>query len=132
MEKENVPQHDSNILEGKVRMLKYATDKNGNYTQVPTVGWEPENIVLSQAWEEINFKVEAVKQQVIKGELSPIAYYMEKQMMTLKMLSQYVGYFQFRVRRHLTPSGFNSLSEKQLDKYANAFQITREKLINIE
>lgn len=130
MEKENVPQDDNNVLQGKLRVLKYAVDEEGNYTKVPSVGWEPENIVLSQAWEEINNKTEAVKSRVIKGEISPIAYYMEKQMMDIKMLSDYVGYWSFRVKSHLKPEKFIRLSAEQLAKYAHAFQITVQELIH--
>ncbi|MBL0342707.1 MAG: hypothetical protein IPP71_18545 [Bacteroidetes bacterium] len=132
MEEDKVPQDDANVLDGKLKVLKYAVDKDGKYTKVKTVGWEPENIVLSQAWDEINEKVEEIKKRVLAGELSPIAYYMEKQMLDVKMLSGYVGYASFRVKWHLKPRNFKKLSEKQLDKYAYAFRITREQLLNIE
>jgi hypothetical protein len=129
MEKDKVPQDDDNVLEGKVRVLKYATDKDGTYTKVKTVGWEPENIVLSQAWEEINDRVDAVLQKVRAGKLSPIAYHKEKQMLETGMLAGYVGYPSFVVWLHLKPWFFKRLSEKQLDNYARAFRITREDLI---
>lgn len=132
MEADKVPQDDTNILEGKLKVLKYAVDKDGNYTSVKSVGWEPENIVLSQAWDDINAKVEEVRKKVIAGELSPIAYYMEKQMLELDMVAGYVGYPKFRVKWHLKPKIFKKLNEKQLDKYAYAFRITREQLLNIE
>ncbi len=132
MEADKVPQDDKNVLEGKLKVLKYAVDKDGNYTKVKTVGWEPENIVLSQAWDEINAKVDEVKLKVLAGELSPIAFYMEKQMLDLKMLAGYVGYPAFRVKWHLKPRTFKKLSEKQLDKYADAFRITREQLLRVD
>lgn len=128
MEEDKVPQDDDNVLEGKLKVLKYATDKNGNYTKVKTVGWEPENIVLSQAWDEINERVSEVRKRVLAGELSPIAYHMEKQMLDVTMLAGYVGYASFRVKWHLKPWGFRRLSEKQLEKYAQAFRITKEEL----
>ncbi len=131
MEKDKVPQEDSNILEGKVKMLKYAVDENGNYTKVSSVGWEPETIVLSLAWDEIHEKIEAVRIRVLANEISPIAYYIEKEMLDIKLLSQYVGYFSFQVKRHLKPSIFKKLSQKQLEKYAKAFQITTEQLLDI-
>lgn len=132
MDKDKVPQDDSNVLEGKLRVLKYAVDENGKYTRVSTVGWEPENIVLSQAWDEINEKVEAVRKRVLANEISPIAYHMEKQMLDIKMLAQYVGYFSIRVKWHLKPRVFKRLSVKQIEKYANAFQITKEELLNVD
>ena len=128
MEIKQVPQDNANMLEGKLRVLKYAVDENGAYIKVPTVGWEPENIVLSQAWEEINERVSETKKRVLAGELSPIAYYMEKQMLEIGMLAQYVGYWQFRVRRHLKAENFKKLSQEQLEKYANAFQIDVKQL----
>lgn len=131
MEKDKVPQDNANIFEGKLRVLMYATEKDGSYTKVPSVGWEAENIVLSQAWEDISQKVEAVKMRVLAGELSPIAYHMEKQMMDIKMLAQYVDCWTFSVKKHLKPSHFNRLSPQQLEKYATAFQITVEQLKNI-
>jgi len=128
MEKDKVPQDDANILEGKVRVVKYAVDGDGSYTKVKTVGWEPENIVLHQAWEVINEKVEDVRKKVHEGKLSPIAFHMEKQMLEPSMLAGYTGISIFLVKLHMKPWFFKRLSDKQLDKYAGAFRITRDEL----
>ena len=128
MDKEKVPQDDNNVLEGKLKVLKYATDKDGSYTRVNSLGWEPENIVLSQAWEDINEKVAAIRKKVIDGELSPIAFHKEKQMLDNTMLSGYVGYPAFLVKLHQKPWFFKRLSKKQLQKYASAFRISIEEL----
>ncbi len=132
MDKEKVPQDDNNVLEGKLKVLKYATDKDGSYTKVKTVGWEPENIVLAQAWEEINEKVTEIRRKVSDGILSPIAYHKEKQMLEIGMLAAYVGYPSFIIRLHLKPWFFKRLSSKQLDRYAKAFRISRDELMNID
>ena len=132
MEKDKVPQDDANILEGKLKVVKYAVDSDGNYTKVKTVGWEPENIVLNQAWDEINEKVELIKQQVLANKLSPIAYHMQKQMLEPEMLSGYTGFATFRVKLHMKPWFYKRLSDAQLAKYAAAFRITIDELINIK
>ncbi len=132
MEKDHVPQDDKNVLEGKLKVLKYATDKDGSYTKVQSVGWEPENIVLSQAWEEINERVSAIRQKVNDGLLSPIAYHKEKQMLDTGMLAGYVDYPTFLVNLHMKPWFFKRLSEKQLQRYANAFRITLDELLNTD
>jgi hypothetical protein len=131
MKEDQVPQDNANMLGGKVRVLKYALDKEGNYTKVPTVGWEPENIVLSQAWEAVNENTESIRKKVLAGELSPLAYHMEKQMLNVKMLADYTGYFSFRVKCHLKPKNFKKLSPEQLKKYAEVFQITVEQFTTI-
>ena len=61
---------------------------------------------LKQAWEEVNEKAEEVKRKVLEGKLSPVAYYMEKNIMNLKLLSQYTGIPKWRIRRHLKPKIF--------------------------
>jgi hypothetical protein len=47
------------------------------------------------------------------------------------MLAGYVGYPSFLVKLHQKPWFFKRLSSKQLDKYAAAFQITREQLLSL-
>lgn len=132
MEKDKVPQDDANILEGKLKVVKYAVDNDGNYTKVKTVGWEPENIVLNQAWDEINEKVSEVQQKVREGKLSPIAYHMTKKMLDVSMVAGYTGYSSFRVKLHLKPWFFKRLSTAQLQRYAKAFQIQLDQLLSVD
>lgn len=131
MKKEDVPQDDANMMEGS-RESCYAVDENGNYTTVKSVGWEPKNIVMQDAWDTVNERIEEVKQLVIDGELSPIAYYMEKNLMDTKILASYVGIWRFVVKKHLKMKGFNKLTDKVLNKYADTFDITLETLKNKE
>ena len=128
MKKDNVPQDDDNLFEGKFKVVKYALDDDGNYGTVGSVGWEPENTVLNQAWDEINQKVEAVKKKVENGELSPLAYHMEKNIMEVGMLGQYMDLSKRKVSAHLEPAGFNQLDDKTLSKYAEVFDITVDQL----
>ncbi|WP_291907430.1 hypothetical protein [Chitinophaga sp. CB10] len=124
MKKEEVPQDKDNLHEGTFKQIMYAVDNSGNYVQVQSAGWEPENIALGQAWEEVNKRVETAKQKVLAGEVSPIAYYMEKNIMDLALLANYVGKFQWQVKRHMKPAVFARLSQKMLQKYADAFKIS--------
>ena len=132
MKKKDVPQDDENLFEGKFKVVKYAIDDDGNYGTVGSSGWEPENVVLNQAWEEINKKVEETKKKIEDGELSPLAYHMEKNIMDVGMLSQYMDISKRNVSKHLEPSGFNSLDEKTLKRYAEVFDITVEELKKTE
>jgi hypothetical protein len=75
----DVPQDDAGFLkEGKVRDVCYATDEEGKYTQVLSVGWDPKNEAIRQAWDQIHAKAEKVRQKVLKGKLSPLAFHMER------------------------------------------------------
>ena len=129
MKKQEVPQ-DEGLYEGLFEDVCYALDENGNYTVVQSSGWQPKTDALLQAWEVINEKVEQVKQQVLAGELSPIAYFMEKSLMDVKLLADYTDLPKRKVRKHLKPERFNKLEDKILARYAETFGITVEALRN--
>lgn len=132
MKKDDVPQDGNNMHEGAFKQLFYAVDDTGNYVPVSSVGWEPENVAMEQAWEEVRAKVEKARQRVLAGELSPIGYYMEKTLMDLPLLASYVRKFQWQVKRHLKPAAFNRLSDRMLQRYAAAFKITVQELRHIK
>lgn len=130
MEKDKVPQDQSNLTKNNVKELLYATDENGNYTTTLSTGWEPKTIALSNSIDEINERIADARQQVLNGEASPIVYFMEVNKMDLTILSSYVGFWKWRVKRHFKPSVFATLSDKILQKYANTFEISIEELKN--
>ncbi len=132
MKKDQVPQDDENLLEGKFKVLKYAMDDEGKYIGVGSKGWEPENVALKQAWEVINEKVEEARQLVLQGKASPILYFMEKNLMDAKLLASHSGYFTWTVKRHLKPDVFKKLSEKRLENYARVFNISVQELITLK
>jgi len=132
MKKNEVPQDDANMLEGKFKEPCYAVDEDGKYTTVKSVGWEAKNVVMQQAWDAVHEKVEEVKKSVEQGELSPIAYYLEKQVMDLSVLKGYTGYCKWKIKRHLKMKHFNKLKDHQLEKYADAFNLDVQILKNKE
>ncbi|OYT16636.1 MAG: hypothetical protein B7C24_06720 [Bacteroidetes bacterium 4572_77] len=132
MKKDEVPQDDANLLEGRLTEPCYATDENGNYTTVQSVGWDAKNVVIQQAWEDVNQQIEDTKQQVLLGHVSPISYYMHKALMDTKILADYTGFFRWTVKKHLKMKHFNKLSDHKLQKYADVFQITLQALKNKE
>jgi hypothetical protein len=124
MKKAEVPQDNEGLLEGKLREVCYAVDESGNYVTVLSTGWTPKNAALKQAWQVVNERVEDVKRKVLEGKLSPLSYYMEKNIMNIKLLSQYTGIKKWRIRRHLKPKVFDKLRDETLAKYATAFDIS--------
>jgi hypothetical protein len=129
MNKESVPQDKDNYLDKKFKTIVYAIDKDGSYTKVPSIGWEPENIALKQAWDSINELLEQTKNKVIAGELSPIAYYMEKFQFRVKRLANLTGLPKWKVKKHLNPKGFAKINQETLVIYSNVFQISVDELI---
>ena len=124
-----VPQDPRDLKhDGKIRKLMYAVDKDGKYTGVNSEGWEPENYVMKQAWDDIDEALADTELKVRKGELSPIAYFMHKNLMDTALLASYAGKWQWQVKRHFKPNVFENLSSDMLAVYARIFNITIEEL----
>jgi len=123
MRKDQVPQDDGKMLDGKTRDLYYVLDENGNYVQALSQGWDPKTTVLQQAWDHINEHVEDAKQQVLAGKYSPLYYHMEKAQMDLKLVAEYTGFTKAKIKEHMTPEGFKRLGEDEVAKYVETFNI---------
>lgn len=131
MKANEVPQDKRDFKEGdKIHKLMYAVDNDGKYTGITSAGWEAENIATKQAWDAVDEELAETAEKVKNGELSPIAYYMQKHLMEVSLLAKYVGKWQWQVNRHFKPAVFSKLSTDTLNKYAAVFNITTEDLKN--
>ena len=129
MNVDEVPQDQRNFKEGdKLKKLMYAVDKDGKYTGVNSAGWEAENFATKQAWDDIDESLAKTEAQVLAGELSPIPYYMQKNLMDITLLAKYMEKWEWQIKRHFKPSVFNELEPSMLDEYARLFNITTDKL----
>lgn len=128
MKKKEVPQDKSNLESANFRELCYAVDENGEYTTENSSGWEPKTVALNNAIDEINERIEDAKKRVLNGKTSPIEYFMELHKMDVGILASYMGFWQWKVKRHFKPSVFKRLSDKTLKKYAEVFEISCEEL----
>ena len=124
-----VPQDPRNIKPGDtLKKVVYAVDKDGNYTGVNSAGWEAENVAIKQAWDDIEENLAETEAKVRAGTLSPIPYFMLKNLMDIALLARYAGKWQWQVKRHFKPEVFMKLDAGMLDKYAGIFNITKEEL----
>jgi hypothetical protein len=124
-----VPQDDAGFLKaGKVRDVCYATDEEGKYTQILSVGWNPKNEAIRQAWDQIHLKAEKIRQQVLCGKLSPLAFHMERCMMSSSLLSQYTGFSRLKIWKDKRPKAFKMLSQQELMAYAEALNMDENTL----
>ena len=132
MKFDEVPQDEAFLQEGKIRDLCYVVDKDGHYTSVLSKGWTPKNDALKMAWNQIYEHAEETRFMVLDGKLSPIALYMELNIMDLAILANYMELPKWKVRRHLKMKGFKKLNTEMLSKYAEALNITATDLVDIE
>lgn len=127
MNKEDVPQ-DNGSLGRVTKEVCYVTDGSGKYVTELSSGWEVKSSALDAAWQDITERVALAREKVLKGEASPILFFMEKRIMDMPTLSAYTGFWKWTIKRHLRPRGFTKLSAAGLRKYAEAFNVRVEDL----
>ena len=127
MKKTEVPQ-DPSSLKNFTKEVCYAVDEKGNYVTNLSTGWEVKATALGITWDDINKRAEAAKQQALKGEVSPLLYFIEIKVMDYVTLAAYTGFWQWQIKRHLKPDVFNALSDKKLQKYAGVFETSVEEI----
>jgi hypothetical protein len=127
MKKENVPQDMSSL--GKItKEVCYATDSSGKYVTELSSGWDVKINALDVAWKDVQERIAKAKQRVLNDEASPILFFMEYRLMDLEILAGYSGFWKWQIKQHLKPEVFNKLSDKKLQKYADAFNVKLEDL----
>ncbi|MCK9611879.1 MAG: hypothetical protein PHR81_11125 [Bacteroidales bacterium] len=114
------------------RITHYKIDKNGNYVHELQAEWGGRNPIVQHSWDIIKERIHLAKEKVINGEISPVAYYMEKCISDIKILAKFTGYPVWRVKRHMKVRIFNRLRDKTLKPYADFFEISIEELKDID
>jgi len=101
--------------------LQYHFDGNG-WSQKWEEKFDASRVVMTEQLQ----KLETIRQQVLGGQLSPIAYHACKNMFSVKTLSSYTGISKRHIKKHLKPKNFNQLDENTLKIYAEVFNISIE------
>jgi len=127
MEIKNVPQDRISTFSGG-RKAMYATDESGQYGVVASSGWEVEEEVTKQALRELERLASEAYEEVRSGQKSPLYYHMFAQRMDLVVLSQSVGMFQWRIKRHFKPAIYAKLSSALLERYSEALGVSMDDL----
>ena len=127
MEVQNVPQDGNKTLGGHKKVV-YAKDASGHIVVVASTGWEAEEIVTCQAVNEMQELTEYARKNVLAGAAAPLEYWMCARRMDLTLLSQTTGIWRWRIRRHLRPATFATLSPSLLARYADALGLRVQEL----
>jgi hypothetical protein len=127
MDLDAVPQEGNATLGGH-RKAVYARDAQGRMVITQSAGWEVEEIVTTQAVDLLKEQADAARERAARGQASTLEYWMYACRMDVALLSQTSGFWQWRVKRHLRPEVFATLSPAALTRYADALGITADQL----
>ncbi len=132
MKIEEVPQDKGYLVEGRISDLNYAVDEQGKYVSRQSQGWQPKNEAMTMAWDVVFDRAEEIRKQVLAGVLSPLAFYMELNVMDPSIMSGYTGIPKWKVKRHLKMKNFRKINRDRMSRYAEALGISMEELEDIE
>ena len=117
---------------GRYREMLYYYNQDGTFEKKVGTHGEADRVVLQQAWDFFNERIEDARQKVLAGKVSPIVYYMEKILTDPLNLSMMAGIGLWKIKLHCRPAFFRRLGEKSLKKYAEAFNISVDQLKHVE
>ncbi|HUR42087.1 MAG TPA: hypothetical protein VM240_13060 [Verrucomicrobiae bacterium] len=127
MKKTEVPQDSRPEYYGARRAL-YATDEKGGYATVASAGWQADGIVNQQAVDEYRRLADDALARARAGTASALEFHMYDKRMELATLAQSTGLWEWRVKRHLRPDIFATLSPDLRARYADALGIAVNQL----
>ena len=125
MKVEDVPQ-DARFFQNSV-----ARDEQGNYQAVVSMGWNVKADALQTVLDDVEEQCEPIRQRVLRHEVSPLAYHMEKNLMDIDMLADNSGISKRKVKKHMEYDEFQKLDRETLENYAYTLRISVEELLTV-
>jgi hypothetical protein len=116
MKVKEVPQDGKRML--KTTLVHYAVNDEGRFEKIPSSGWDPGYYAAVNLQEEYRELAEQAKQRVKNNQSSPLEYFMYHASLDLNGLSQFMELSRRKVKKHLTPEGFDKLGDDILERYA--------------
>jgi hypothetical protein len=112
------------------QMLLYVEKEDGSYGTVQTGSWMVKNLI-DDFQEKQRYFHETYSAQVMKGEVSPLVYYMNLQELTAVEVADRTRIGVGAVRKQMTPKGFLKMTVDQATRYADLFGIPVMRLFAI-
>ena len=104
------------------QVILYVEKENGQYGPIQTGSYLSGNYLDDYEMKRVHLE-ESLRQQVLKGEISLVRYYMVLEDLTISELASRVGLSKSKVRQHLDPVRFGRVRLETLKKYAEVFNV---------
>jgi hypothetical protein len=112
------------------QMILYVEKDDGKYGPIQTGSYISANYMDDYVFKRRNLELE-LRKQMTDGGISPVKYYMVLEDLSLSELSARAGIRKSRVKKHLEPKSFGSVTAAELGKYANVFNVAVANLLQV-
>jgi len=117
MKVKEVPQDGKRML--KTTLVHYAVNDEGKFEKVQSDGWDPGYYAGLNLQEEFKELAEQARERVKNNQSSPLEYFMYNASLDPIGLAQFTEIPMRKVKKHLTPKGFEKLDDAMLARYAH-------------
>lgn len=121
---------DLKIKADRQTFVMYTEKDDGTYGSVETGSYLIEND-LDDFWVKMTHIEKTMREKLIKGEISPVHYFMVVEELTPSELAKRSGIAAAKVKKHLTPEGFMKAKVADLAKYTRVFNIPFSNLFQV-
>ena len=121
---------DLYIENKKQEMILFAEKDDKTYGAIKSGSYVVKHFLSDFYLKKENLE-KALREELKKGNISPVFYYMLLQDMGPGDLAKRVGISKRKLRKHFRPDAFAKLSEAMLQKYAIVFGVTVEQIKEI-
>ena len=104
------------------QLILYVEKEDGSYGPMKTGSYITKNYI-DDYWLKRKNLEQQYMQKVQDGEISPIAYYMIIEELTISELSSRANIPKRRVKKHQDPGDFKKATLEELEKYSNVFDV---------
>lgn len=112
------------------QMILYVEKDDGKYGPMQTGSYISANYMDDYVYKRRNLEID-LREQLIRGSISPVRFYMVFEDLTLSELAARAGIRQSRVKKHLEPKLFGTVTIDELRKYATVFNVPLANLLQI-
>ncbi len=102
----------------KTTLLYYAVNDEGGFEKIQSTGWDPGDQAFANIFGNFKDMAEKAKERIRKNLASPLEFFMYDSIQNVDDLALCMGISKRKVRKHLTPGGFEKLDDKMLERYA--------------
>ncbi|MCK9422839.1 MAG: hypothetical protein M0Q38_09585 [Bacteroidales bacterium] len=112
------------------QMILYVEKEDGKYGPMQTGSYISANFMDDYVLKRKNLESE-LREQLSLGKISPIKYFMVLEDLTLSELSARARIRKSKVKKHLDPDHFGSVTADELTRYASVFNIPTTNLLQV-